>query len=269
MGGPKSFGFGGRQSLPNLDGNATVAPLVSILGNEVDETGALIQSGVIGMIIPEADNRNPNLNGIRARWLTVAALGYGMRNGSEAATKIDRLRSGSDASDDQATNAAGVLMALNRNTLFDGSTWDRARSSSAAALSGFTSAGAGLMTLPGNWAINHTPATATQATISRAAGGAGVRHVCTSIDAAFIIPNGVNQALITLNLRDGATGAGTILWSRRFGVGVAVASDAQQEVSLTGLNIVGTANTAMTLEFSAAGAATTSQSVALCGFDCL
>jgi hypothetical protein len=179
----------------------------------------------------------------------------------------DLARGGADNADDVAAIAAGLQLMLARNTLFDGTTWDRARAASAAALSGFTTAGAQLVSDPGNWSINHVPAAATQATISRAAGGAGVRHVCTSIGAVLIIPPAVNQPAIQLNLRDGATGAGTILWSQQFGIGAALAAGGQQQVNLSGLKIVGSANTAMTLEFTAAGAATTLQSVALTGHE--
>lgn len=146
-------------------------------------------------------------------------------------------------------------------------TISRIRLASATTLSALSSESAQVTTPPGNWSVAHTPAITTQATITRAAGAAGVVHVCTSIDAVLIIPETVNQGLITLNLRDGATGLGTILWSRRFGIGAALTGGGQQEVSLSGLNIVGSAATAMTLEFSAAGAATTSQSVAMTGYD--
>jgi hypothetical protein len=69
---------------------------------------------------------------------------------------------------------------------------------------------------------------------------------------------------VTLNLRDGATGAGTVLASWTFVLAGAIA--AKDEVILCDLNIVGTANTAMTLEFSAAGGANTLESVNLVGY---
>jgi hypothetical protein len=107
----------------------------------------------------------------------------------------------------------------------------------------------------------HTPATATQATISAPAGAAGVRNVCNAL--SFGLQSiGTIQPVIQVNLRDGATGAGTILWS--VSIGLAVSS--YFAFSAAGLNIVGSAATAMTLEFSAAGAAATSESVALNGY---
>lgn len=118
---------------------------------------------------------------------------------------------------------------------------------------------------PGQWAVNHAPAANTQATITRAAAGAGVRNVCTSISAR-IVGGAVAPAAVvgTLNLRDGATGVGTILQS--WSVSLAAAVAAKDEVVLTGLNIQGSLNTAMTLEFAAAGGANTLQSVNLAGY---
>jgi hypothetical protein len=55
---------------------------------------------------------------------------------------------------------------------------------------------------------------------------------------------------LTVNLRDGATGAGTIIWTHE----VIVANATGQNVppfSTCGLMLPGTTNTAMTLEFSA------------------
>lgn len=124
--------------------------------------------------------------------------------------------------------------------------------------------GAMLVAPPSQWSVFSTPAAATQATASRAA-VASSANICNSISARLIIPPGVNQPVIALNLRDGATGAGTILWSHTFGVGAAVANGLVQDMLISGLAIPGSNNTAMTLEFSAAGAATTLQSVAMTG----
>ena len=66
-------------------------------------------------------------------------------------------------------------------------------------------------------------------------------------------------APLQVNLRDGASGAGTILWSCLMDVPI----NDSRTVTLAGLNIFGTANTAMTLEFAAAGGATTQESCTL------
>jgi len=114
---------------------------------------------------------------------------------------------------------------------------------------------------PTDWPLAHTPAAATQATISKAAAPA-LKHVCTSISATLTTV-GTLQGPIQLNLRDGATGAGTILWS----LSIQLPVNGAWSIFLSGLSIPGSINTAMTLEFSAAGVAASQESVALTGYD--
>ncbi len=115
----------------------------------------------------------------------------------------------------------------------------------------------------GTWTVVHDPGVNTLATASKAAGGASVKHVCTAIlvtlsnDAAAV-------AFRQVNLRDGASGAGTILWTGRLAIPATNGSSAR--IELTGLNIVGSANTAMTLEFSGAGGANTYETVSMSGY---
>lgn len=146
--------------------------------------------------------------------------------------------------------------------LWNGATMDRGRSGSAANLSAQSGIGAEITTPPGQWSVFSTPAAATQATASKAAGGAGVRHICTSISATLATV-GTAQTAIALNLRDGATGAGTIVWSKQ----VVLPTNGLWEVNLPGVNIPGSAATAMTLEFAAAGVAASVESVAMTGYD--
>ena len=133
----------------------------------------------------------------------------------------------------------------------------------AATLRALSSAGAQLIVRPGDWSINNTPAAATAATITRAAGAAGISHVCTSIFASVFTVGTAQTAALVLNLRDGATGAGTILWSQQISLPV----NSQCIIALSSLNIVGTAATAMTLEFAANNVAASFTSVALTGYD--
>lgn len=114
----------------------------------------------------------------------------------------------------------------------------------------------------GQFAINHTPVAATQATITQAAAGAGVKNVCYGISASLCTVGTAQAAAVQLNLRDGGTGAGTILWSKTFSCGTTT----QVNVDIVGLHIQGSANTAMTLEFSAAGVAASFESVSLVGY---
>jgi hypothetical protein len=111
-----------------------------------------------------------------------------------------------------------------------------------------------------NWSVQHQPAAATAATISRAA-VATRRHVATGLTVC--VSGVAAQPTLVFNLRDGATGAGTILWSAR----LMAPLGSGQCVVLSGLSIPGSVNTAMTLESAAAPAATNFATVSLQGYD--
>jgi hypothetical protein len=123
--------------------------------------------------------------------------------------------------------------------------------------------GAAMVTRPADWSINHLPAAAAQATISKAAGAAGVKHVCTSVSGAISTVGTAQTAALVFNLRDGATGAGTVLWALQ----VSLPTATTWSFFLGGLNIIGSAATAMTLETVAAPAAAAFASVSLTGYD--
>lgn len=63
-------------------------------------------------------------------------------------------------------------------------------------------------------------------------------------------------------MRDGASGAGTILWSGA----VAAPANGSETIAIP-LSIAGSANTAMTIEFSAAGVAASLEAVSMTGYD--
>jgi hypothetical protein len=113
-----------------------------------------------------------------------------------------------------------------------------------------------------NWTAYSVPATATQATVTQAAAGVGIRHVCNQISAT-IACNAAAQTPIQIYLRDGASGTGAILWAAT----VAAPVNGLGGICITDLAIVGTANTAMTLEFSGAGSAGSQEVVTLGGYD--
>lgn len=114
---------------------------------------------------------------------------------------------------------------------------------------------------PGNWTLTNAPAANTQATATRAAGAAGVRHVLTSIQATLNAVAAV-VAPLTVVVRDGASGAGTILWQDR----VTSPAGTDGRISISGLNIVGSAATAMTVEFTAAPGATNFETISATGY---
>jgi len=125
-----------------------------------------------------------------------------------------------------------------------------------------TATKAGGATVPKGWSVEHRPAATTQATISRAAiiGGG---HVCTSITVT-VVPTvaEVTAGGVVFVLRDGATGAGTVLWSTR----IIAAAGTSQVVTLGGLNIKGSNLTAMTLESTGAPTATNFVAVSMTGY---
>lgn len=122
-----------------------------------------------------------------------------------------------------------------------------------------------LVTRPSNtFSINHVPAANAQATIAQAAAGVGIKNVCTSI--SITVTQGATTPAaqtVQFNLRDGASGAGTILQSWKLAC-TAVVGDCNV-LPLPGLWIEGTANTAMTLETSAATTANVAATVAMTG----
>lgn len=113
------------------------------------------------------------------------------------------------------------------------------------------------------WSIKHRPAANTIATISKAAGAAGVKHVCTGFMVTFASLGAPTPEIIGIQIRDGATGAGTIIWEGSISL-PAVAGESKW-IGMTGLWLVGTAATAMTIETDAAGGANDYLSVSLQG----
>lgn len=237
-----------------------------------------VRSGVMGfptsglgteMVPVAAFEWNTELTDPTFNGLSVHSLIYGENPSDSGVFNAAKVFPVSRLQFDNTTGAPGANPALltasvlfaqtggdNATILFDGS---------AANLATLDSAGTLSVSNVGEWAINHTPAANTQATITRAAGAAGVRHVCRSITVSLIGLAAAAEATVLVNLRDGATGAGTILWSTRLLVTGTTGSETG--VTLAGLNIVGSAATAMTLEFAAAGGANTFESVAMTGFD--
>jgi len=170
-------------------------------------------------------------------------------------TSNDRERTAS------ADNLAATGMPAAGNMGFDSSTWDRLISISNTNNTATTSQGVHYSAPISTWRVIDTDVGATQSSASKAAGGGAVRHVATSVtlcrgDTVAAVP-----ALI--HLRDGATGAGTII--RSWVIGVSTINESKCE-NLSGLNETGSANTAMTLEFAAAGSATSTSTVTLSGY---
>jgi len=102
------------------------------------------------------------------------------------------------------------------------------------------------------WTVVSAPASGTVASASLAA-EAGVRHVADCITFSGDASAAVTAAAGTFVVRDGATGAGTVIWAYSIAHQVAAGAGIQTIAphSVCGLNLVGTTNTAMTAEFNA------------------
>lgn len=157
----------------------------------------------------------------------------------------------------------GLISTVAFPSSFNGTNWDRNRSASAANVGNTDSLGAQITADPGEWSENHNAAANTQATVTRAA-VAGERHVCKSITATLAADPGAaaGSAVVSVLLRDGAAGAGTVLWSGRLAAPIGESRD----ITIAGLNIVGSAGTEMTLEFAAAAGADTFEDVSMTGY---
>lgn len=157
-------------------------------------------------------------------------------------------------SDGESVDGLGfnrALVAASILRLYNGANLDRLRSVSAANLAAQSGIGAALTSGVGTNALQHSPAAGAQATISRAAQGAGIRNVCKGVGFGFSSGAALGAAsTVIINLRDGATGAGTILKSWIFDLPAAIIAPFAVELPVN--DIPGTANVAMTLESSAA-----------------
>lgn len=113
---------------------------------------------------------------------------------------------------------------------------------------------------PLQWSENSLPIAATQATVTHT-GTLGQRHVARTISASV---NAVAvQGVQTLILRNGPSGLGATLWEIRLGPLAAGTMFAGEWI----VTLPGSAGIDMTLEFTAAPAATNFNSVALTGYD--
>lgn len=178
---------------------------------------------------------------------------------NDAAGQYQRVRVQNDSGDGLATGI-GHLATISHAVAFNGATWDRVRNNAAAVLSGATQPFGVLSAAPGEWAVNSEPAVSTQATATKAAGGAGVRHVCRSVH--FSLAAVAAQTIIYARVRDGASGAGTVLKSW----GIIVPAGSAVHIELSDLNLIGSANTAMTFEWSGAPVATNFQTAGGSGY---
>lgn len=134
------------------------------------------------------------------------------------------------------------------NYLFNGTSFDRQASAGAASLSADPVVGAMLVTQPGEWTEFDAPAVNVAATATRAAGSIGERHVLKSFHFG-LAAGATASGLPIIVIRDGLSGVGAILWE---GV-LKVPIGEFVQITMSGLNIIGSLGTAMTIEFGGSG----------------
>jgi hypothetical protein len=128
--------------------------------------------------------------------------------------------------------------------------WNRQKQPSITGFSTPLADGSGVIEKGGRWNQTSVPAAGSQATTTRAAGGGQQQVVdCVGFSAGSTTAPALTQLVV--NLRDGATGAGTVLASWTVIISAATGQNVAPH-SFCGLNIHGTTATAMTIEFSAA-----------------
>lgn len=149
--------------------------------------------------------------------------------------------------------SSSYLMGYNGGTA--STAWTRLKTMSLATMptsQTFTSSvenGRILVETPARWSKVSTPAVSTQASSSIAA-EANVRHVADCISFSAGSTTAPVLTKLNINLRDGATGAGTIIKSWTVVIGAATGQNVVPYMEC-GLGLTGTTNTAMTLEYSA------------------
>ncbi len=115
-----------------------------------------------------------------------------------------------------------------------------------------------------DWTAGHVPSANVVATATQAAPGVGKYNVCLGLTvvlaAGASAPSAIN---VTVRLIDGAAGGTTYLWQAT--MSLPATAGAMSGISRPMVDIRGSVNTAMTLEFSAAGGTNTIESVSMEG----
>lgn len=162
-----------------------------------------------------------------------------------------------DSAADDSLSGDNVLLA--QVGAYDGTIVDRVRNSSVANLTATTQPYQLGVSSPGEWSVNHVPAANTLATATKAAGAAGVRHVLRSLTFCL---SGAGSSVLAFGVDDGVSGTGSYLW-RSQGV---ISSEGVFICTLSNLNIIGSAATAMTIEWGDAGGPGTYEGVCMSGY---
>jgi hypothetical protein len=235
-------------------GNTAISQLVGL---------AVAQSATLWNNVADAAKGDALTNGILAESLylyngtTFDRARGDITNGLDV--DVTRLP-GATTPSDAFSNPTNALTGWSLNGVWNGTTWNRLYGSSSANNAATLTFAAPYTTPLSTWGITNS-ANAGTPSASKAAGGGTVKHVATSISIC-VGAAGTAQPVVQVNLRDGASGAGTII--RSWQLAAPINTNACNDLS--GLNMSGSANTAMTIEFAAATAAATQASVNLTGY---
>lgn len=203
-------------------------------------TGGSANVNLVGAITPADAYANP----------TTASQIWNLNAVSNGLT-WDRMRSATaDALASTGMTAAG-------NMLFNNVTFDRWRSVSAGNNTATTFQGAAYVVPLSNWTLNNSASAGTPSA-TKASGGGSVRHVATAVSACVAV-GATAQTPVQVNLVDGAA----VL--RSWNLSAAVSGNSAC-INESGLNITGTAATAMIIQFAGATVASSVASVNLSGY---
>jgi len=173
------------------------------------------------------------------------------------------LLSGTDAigvADAQIPITADLGYLITGNLSGINQTYNRMKAATATNMLLTESASALLVSEPGDYTWSAGPAVNTLATVSTIAFATDA-SICTGISFSLADTNpiGTGPGLLRVYLRDGASGVGPILWEQV----VFIQGGQSKHVNITGLHIVGSLNTVMTLEFSGAPGVTGYETVTM------
>jgi len=173
-------------------------------------------------------------------------------NVSSVAEPLTALSDNVDAQPALGDNA--VLGVANRGQVFNGDSFDVARSASGTVQGATDTTGVPVFAHKGSDGVVHAPGAAAQASVVLGVGGTGSRRVCTGLQAS-IVTAAAPSGILTVQLLSAAV----VLWTGD----VQCAALSSDRIQLTGLHIVGGIEESMTLRFTAAGPAGSLEKVSL------
>jgi hypothetical protein len=120
---------------------------------------------------------------------------------------------------------------------------------------------------PGTWVLTSAAQGSTPASVTKAA-ASGVQHVVTCVSASVWFNGASDYGSFRLLLRDGPSGTGNIIMQWWENMPAATGGNAQlYTFSQCDINVVGNADSAMTLEFDRIDSPVMLQTVNLVGYD--